>query len=73
MVEYYPKNNTRPVIVAIIVGALLIVLNESSRYLLGFNIPRYIAMPLVFVIGTGILLRINPKGQKKINVKKKNL
>jgi hypothetical protein len=70
MVEYYPKNNTRPVIAGFIVFALFLLLNEIIRLVFGVSIPRYIAIPLVIILGTIVLIKMNPRESKRNNLKK---
>ena len=59
MVEYYPRNNVRPVIAALIVGAVFIVANEILLSVAGVAIPRFIAIPLVIIVGALILKKMN--------------
>jgi hypothetical protein len=59
MVEYYPKNNVRPVIAALIVGAVFILANEILLSIVGVAIPRFIAIPLVIIVGALALTKMN--------------
>ena len=61
MVEYYPKNNTRPTVVAILVAGILILGNEMLRSYIGINIPRVVAVPISTILGLIILVKANSK------------
>lgn len=65
MVEYYPKNNFRPIIAAAIVGGAFILTNEILRSVSGTGIPRSIGIPLALTLGVIILVKMNPKGKNK--------
>ena len=64
MVEYYPKNNVRPVIAALIVGVAFIVGNEIFLFFSGVAVPRLIAIPLATIVGTLILIKMNSNEKK---------
>ncbi len=65
MVEYYPKNNFRPTIAAVIVGGAFILANEILRSVSGIGIPRYIGIPLALILGIIILVKMNPKEKNR--------
>ena len=64
MVEYYPKNNVRPVIAALIVGVAFIVGNEIFLFFAGVAVPRLIVIPLATIVGTLILIKMNSNEKK---------
>jgi hypothetical protein len=64
MVEYYPKNNIRPVIAALIVGVTFIAGNEIFLFFAGVAVPRFIAIPLATIVGTLILIKMNSNEEK---------
>ncbi len=62
MVEFYPKNNFRPIVAAVIVGGVIILVNEILRSVSGISIPRPIGIPLALILGVVILVKMNSKG-----------